>query len=104
MRSGPQWLARRAFTLQLHISLDPLGVDFSFDKIGMKQNRFLKWCRRFDSLDPQLIEAANHAIDRLLARRLVDNQFANHRIVERRNGVASVNVRIESATYIHPVP
>jgi len=48
-----------------------------------------------DALDPQLIEATNHAGDRLLASWLVDNQFANHRIVERRNGVASVNVRIE---------
>ena len=70
----------------------------------MLENRFLKWGRSLDALDPQLIEATNHASDRLLASWLVDNQFANHRIVERRNGVASVNVRIESATYIHPVP
>ena len=58
----------------------------------------ISWCkrdRRLDAFDAQLGQRPLHAGDRLGARRLVDDQLADHRIVVRRHDVAGVGVRIE---------
>ena len=54
----------------------------------------MKRGRGFDSFDPQLVQGPVHAGDRFVARRPVDDQLADHRIVVRRHRVAGVSVRI----------
>ena len=50
---------------------------------------------RGNSLDLQLGERSQHATDRLLPRRAVDDQLANHRVVIGGDGIAGVDVRVE---------
>ena len=50
--------------------------------------------RGFNAFDAQLGQGPLHAGDRLVARRLVDDQLADHRVVVGRDGVAGVGVRI----------
>ena len=65
-------------------------------KRGVGKDFLVQPGRGADSIDTQFAQCSQHALDRFAARRLMDDQLADHRVVIGRDGIAAVGVRIES--------
>ena len=76
------------------ILLDERGVHSTIDEGGSVQDPFEQRDRGFDPFNDELIETALETSDGFGASRLVNDQFADHRIVVRSDDIAFVNVRV----------
>lgn len=81
---------------RLKISFDKPGIDFAFDEEVMREN--IETCRYcgFDGLDNEFGQCPFHYRDGFFACFLMDDKFGDHRVVVRRDGIALMDMRIES--------
>ena len=77
------------------MSFDKAGVDFVFDEQIVREDIETGRYRGFDRLDNKLTQGPFHCGDGLCARSLVDDKFAEHRIVTCRDCPALRDVGID---------
>src|SRR4051812_42655957 len=72
------------------------SIVFPANEVRIVHDRLLKWDGRFDPSDDVLTERPAHPADGVVARRAGSDDFRDHRIVMRRNGVSTVCMRVDA--------
>ena len=72
------------------------GVDIEVHEVCMAEHFLCQWQGGLHTFDHEFMQAAPHAFDRFFAGWLPDDQFSDHGVIVGTDGVAFVDVRIES--------
>jgi hypothetical protein len=78
-----------------HDIVDQMRADLAANKFGASHHEMQERDRCAESADREKIERAPHAPGRFGAGRAVNDEFRQHRVIENRDGVARVAMRIE---------
>ena len=94
-RESARLLSRLGCPLSEEDPFDERRIDLALDEGRCAEDLPVNRDRRLDALDDELAERPPHGRDRLRARRLMDEQLGDQRIVVRRHAVAGAGVRVE---------
>ena len=76
--------------------LDEAGVVFALAERLVVHDRLLEWNRGLDSSDHVFIEGPRHTLNASAAAGSGGNDFGDHRVVIRRDGIASIGVGVNA--------